>query len=84
MDTTIELPALRRAAELAPNSADAEGRTIDVVWSTGARVRRVPFFGEPYDEDLSLEADHVRLDRLNAGAPFLSQLPDCPGPFKTK
>ncbi|CAM3632992.1 peptidase U37 [Thalassospira profundimaris] len=71
MDTTIELPALRRAAELAPNSADAEARTIDVVWSTGARVRRVPFFGEPYDEDLSLEADHVRLDRLNAGAPFL-------------
>ena len=41
MDTTIELPALRRTAELAPNSANAEARTIDVVWSTGARVRRV-------------------------------------------
>ena len=71
MDTTIELPALRRAAELAPNSANAEARTIDVVWSTGARVPRVPFFGDPYDEELSLDPDHVRLERLNGGAPFL-------------
>tara|TARA_R110000787_G_scaffold143488_5_gene257284 strand:- start:55641 stop:57668 length:2028 start_codon:yes stop_codon:yes gene_type:complete len=71
MDKTIELPAMRRAAELAPNSADQEGRTIDVVWSTGSRVRRQPFLGDPYDEDLSLEPDHVRLERLNGGAPFL-------------
>ena len=71
MDTTIELPALRREAELAPNSADAEARTIDVAWSTGARVRRVPFFGDPYDEELSLDPEHVRLERLNGGAPFL-------------
>ena len=71
MDTTIELPALRRTAELAPNSANAEARTIDVVWSTGARVRRVPFFGDPYDEELSLDPEHVRLERLNGGAPFL-------------
>jgi len=71
MDKTIELPAMRRAAELAPNSADKEARTIDVVWSTGARVRRQPFLGDPYDEDLSLEPDHVRLERLNGGAPFL-------------
>ena len=32
METTIELPALRRAAELAPNTADAEARTIEVIW----------------------------------------------------
>ena len=71
MDITIELPALRRTAELAPNSVNAEARTIDVVWSTGARVRRVPFFGDPYDEELSLDPEHVRLERLNGGAPFL-------------
>ena len=46
-------------------------RTVEVVWSAGARVRRATFFGEPYDEELSLDPAHVRLDRLNAGAPFL-------------
>ena len=71
MDTTIEIPALRRMAELAPNSADIEARTVEVVWSAGARVRRSTLFGEPYDEELSLDPDHVRLERLNAGAPFL-------------
>ncbi|MCW5716272.1 MAG: peptidase [Bauldia sp.] len=71
MDTMIELPAMRRAAELAPNTADAEARTVEVVWSAGARIRRSTFFGEPYDEELSLDPAHVRLERLNAGAPFL-------------
>ncbi|MBO6542842.1 MAG: peptidase U37 [Alphaproteobacteria bacterium] len=71
MDTTIELPALRRSAELAPNSADTDARTVEVIWSAGARVRRSTLFGEPYDEELSLDPTHVRLDRLNAGAPFL-------------
>ena len=42
-----------------------------MIWSAGARVRRVTFFGEPYDEELGLDPAHVRLDRLNAGAPFL-------------
>ncbi len=71
MDTMIELPAMRRTAELAPNTADTTARTVEVVWSAGARVRRATFFGEPYDEELSLDPAHVRLDRLNAGAPFL-------------
>ncbi|MEC3860122.1 prohead protease/major capsid protein fusion protein [Mesobacterium sp. TK19101] len=71
MDTMIEIPALRRMAELAPNTADTEARTVEVIWSAGARVRRSTLFGEPYDEELSLDPDHVRLDRLNAGAPFL-------------
>lgn len=71
MDTMIELPALRRSAELAPNTADTDTRTVEVVWSAGARVRRSTLFGEPYDEELSLDPTHVRLDRLNAGAPFL-------------
>ena len=28
MDTMIELPAMRRSAELAPNTADADSRTV--------------------------------------------------------
>lgn len=71
MDTMIEIPALRRMAELAPNSADTDARTVEVIWSAGARVRRSTLLGESYDEELSLDPTHVRLDRLNAGAPFL-------------
>lgn len=71
MDTMIELPAMRRTAELAPNSVDTDARTVEVIWSAGARVRRASVFGEPYDEELSLDPAHVRLERLNAGAPFL-------------
>ena len=71
MEQTIELPAFRRAAELAPNSIDPENRSVEVIWSTGARVRRAALFGEPHDEELSMAPEHVRLERLNAGAPFL-------------
>lgn len=70
MQKTVNLPPLARAAELVPSSFDGETRTIDVVWSTGARVRRYSFFGA-YDEELSLDPGAVRMERLNAGAPFL-------------
>jgi hypothetical protein len=71
MHGTINLPPLTRAADLLPTTLDDEDRSIEVVWSTGARVRRRPFFGEPFDEELSMEPSHVRLDRLNNGAPLL-------------
>ena len=71
MHGTIELPALRRAADLLPATIDEQDRSIEVVWSTGARVRRQPLFGEPFDEELSMEPTNVRLDRLNAGGPLL-------------
>ncbi|MFM8746199.1 MAG: prohead protease/major capsid protein fusion protein, partial [Aestuariivirga sp.] len=71
MTRNIDLPPLTRAADLLPASIDAAERTIDVVWSTGARVRRNPFFGDPFDEELAMDPRAVRLDRLNAGAPLL-------------
>lgn len=71
MTRNIDLPPLTRAADLLPASIDAAERTIEVVWSTGARVRRIPFFGDPFDEELAMDPRAVRLDRLNAGAPLL-------------
>ena len=56
MDTMIELPALRRSAELAPNTVDADARTVEVIWSAGARVRRASFFGEPLTANLPVPA----------------------------
>lgn len=71
MTRNIDLPPLTRAADLLPASIDAAERSIEVVWSTGARVRRNPFFGDPFDEELAMDPRAVRLDRLNAGAPLL-------------
>ena len=61
-----------RNARLRSASYDADANTVEVVWTTGAAVRRYdPWTGEEFDEALSLAPGAVRLDRLNAGAPFL-------------
>ena len=58
-----------RAAEFAPQTFDAERGAVDVIFSTGADVRRRDFAGE-YIERLSLEPGAVDLDALR-GAPVL-------------
>lgn len=64
---------LRTDVRLMPETVDAEARTVELVWSTGAMVRRRDYWtGKPYDEVLSLEAGHVDLSRLNGGAPLLN------------
>lgn len=67
---TIELPALSVRAALSSINDDA--RTVDVIFSTGAAVDRMdPWTGKRYREVLSMDPKHVRLDRLNSGAPVL-------------
>ena len=64
---------LRADVRLMPETVDAEARTVELVWSTGAMVRRRDTWtGKPYDEVLSLEEGHVDLSRLNGGAPLLN------------
>ncbi len=66
-----ELPMQHRMAPM--SSMDEEKRTVDVVWTTGAPVRRMDWWtGERYMEELSLEPGHVRMDRMNNGAPLLA------------
>lgn len=61
-----------RPARVRSASFDADAYTVEVVWTTGASVRRLELWaGEEFDEVLSLQPGAVRLDRLNAGAPFL-------------
>ncbi len=53
-------------------TVDKASRTVDIVWTTGAKVRRSSWFGDDWDEELSLDPAHVRMDRLQSGsAPFL-------------
>jgi hypothetical protein len=69
--TRAQLPMQTRNAAL--QSFDAEKRTVELVWSTGATVRRFDWWtGKRYDETLSLDPAHVDLARLNGGAPLLN------------
>lgn len=66
----IQIPTIRRDALIAPETIDVENRTVEIVWSTGAR--RVTWSWSEWDlieEELDLEG--ADLSRLNNGAPFL-------------
>jgi hypothetical protein len=68
----IELSRQSRAAEVRSQSFDAATNMVDVIWTTGATVRRCSYVNGPYDEELVVTPESVRLDRLNQGAPFLN------------
>lgn len=58
-----------RDASIADGSLDVTARTFDVVWTTGAAVRRYDYFeGREFLEELSLDPAHVRMGRLQSGA----------------
>jgi hypothetical protein len=65
MSDTLEL--FTRRADLAPATADRDARTVEVVWSTGAPVRRRDMAG-PYIERLSLDPEAVDLSRLEGAS----------------
>lgn len=58
---------LTRRADLAPASANRDARTVEVIWSTGAPVRRRDMAG-PYVERLSLAPEAVDLSRLQGAS----------------
>ena len=70
---TITMAPLDRRA--AVETLDPETRTVDLVFSTvsGGDVVRYDWdTGKRYIERLSLDPKHVRLQRLNSGAPLLN------------
>ena len=53
-------------AQVEASTIDLEKRTVEVVWTTGARVLRGSY--DPFYEELSLEPGHVRMDRFESGS----------------
>lgn len=71
---TREVGRLWTRADIVPESMDEENRTVEVVWTTGARVKRYSWFDGPWYEELSTDPAHVRMGRLQSGrAPVLLQ-----------
>lgn len=65
--TRPESTLLTRRADLSPASADLDARTVEVIWCTGAPVRRRDMVG-PYVERLSLAPKAVDLSRLQGAS----------------
>lgn len=74
--TTFDLPQLGRAAEFRASSINEEARTVEVLFSTGAAVRRATWDWDEgirqYEEELTVSDNAMRLERINGGAPFLN------------
>lgn len=60
----------KRAFNFKPSTINEEERTVDVVWTSGASVKRYSWDGE-YNEVLVVNDTSVNLARLNQGAPLL-------------
>lgn len=75
MATPVALPMQLRRAPILPATVNTEARSVDVVFTTGAAVRRRRWTGwdtsVPFDEILEVSDRAVDLTRLNAGAPAL-------------
>ena len=69
---TVQLAPLSVRADLGPRSVNDAERTVDLIITTTTGVKRIDWnTGKPYVEVLSMDPAHVRLDRLNGGAPLL-------------
>ena len=75
MPAPASLPMQTRREPIASSSVNPETRSVDVVFTTGAPVRRRRWTGwdtsVPFDEILEVSERAVDLSRLNAGAPAL-------------
>jgi hypothetical protein len=66
---TRSLPTQIRLATLQPGTFNREARTVEVVWTTGARVRRYSWWDDEYfDEELEVSEEAVDMARLGSGA----------------
>ncbi|UPK25941.1 prohead protease/major capsid protein fusion protein [Bradyrhizobium sp. 195] len=75
-DIQKDPPALpMQTRELPVGSVDTQKRTVKVVFTTGAAVKRRRWAGwdtaVPFEEILEVSRSAINLDRLNAGAPAL-------------
>lgn len=73
INTTQLMPSQLRAAQIEPSTFDEAKRTVDVVFTTGAIVRRYDWTRDRYfDEELIVSEEAVDLSRMKAGASVLN------------
>lgn len=68
---TKQIGFLGRSAQVAASTYNEADNTIEVVFATETPVARSTWDGT-YNEVLSMDASHMRMERINAGAPVLN------------
>lgn len=72
-EETRALPMITRELSIRAETFSEADNTVDVTFTTGARGTRFMWSRwEHVDEELSTDAAHVRLDRINRGGPVLN------------
>jgi hypothetical protein len=72
-EKTKQLPMLSTRAAVQSQTYNEESRTVELVWTTGAQVRRYDWWeDQAYFEELTVDEKSIRMERLNNGAPLLS------------
>lgn len=66
---TLQIPSLLRLAPI--RSANRDKRTLELVWSTGAQVRRYDWWEDEFWIE-ELDLSRASLARMNNGAPLLN------------
>ena len=62
------MPSLSREAQLVPTTYNEADNTVEVVWTTGSRVRRYDWWTDkPYEEELAVTPEAVDMTRFEAG-----------------
>ncbi|WP_312488325.1 prohead protease/major capsid protein fusion protein [Massilia timonae] len=62
------MPPLLREAQLVPTTYNEADNTVEVVWTTGSRVRRYDWWTDkPYEEELVVTPEAVDMTRFEAG-----------------
>ncbi len=65
--------SLNLRAAFTPTTYNEKDRTVDIVWTTGSQVKRYDYERDNYYlEQLEVSNDAIDFERLNAGAPVLS------------
>jgi Caudovirus prohead serine protease len=66
--SVADMPVQVREAQIVPASFNEAQRTVDVVWTTGARRRAYDWYNDtPYEEELAVTPDAVDMSRFEAG-----------------
>lgn len=68
-----KMTSMTRTMSIAPESIDTENRTVEVVWTTGARAIQWNFELGEFTEELEVSEQAINMERLSSGsAPFLN------------
>ncbi len=68
----VECEQIYQQGSVTPKSFNEKNNTVEMVFSTGVRVKRFSWFDADFFQELEMTEKAVNLSRLNAGAPFLN------------